>query len=429
MSTSSGAMLEAALRYAELGYPVFHCAPGQKLPLTQHGFLNATTDPAHIEGWWTVHPDANVAIATEGLVVVDVDGPENPWLSNAPERQLDLTRGPMALTPGGGTHRVFRQPPGKSWRCTEGKLAPKVDTRADGGYFVVAPSVTESKSYRWAPGLELDGPPESLPEPPPWLAAELDRLSQQISFAETATENPIPSGQRNGTLARLAGTMRRVGMSQTEMAVALLQVNADRCVPPLAPREVERIAVSVARYSPDEVAVALMENHWDQMHDDSPGEESTNNPDPGPTPERLLGVPGFIDQVMNYTLQTAPYPERTLAFGGALSLQAFLAGRKVRDMADNRTNLFVLGLANSGAGKDYPRKVNQKVLLEAGLTDCLGDSFASGEGIEDRLLVHPLEVIRLDNVIERCQVHRLHGRVRCGITRHENNRQFDTAPP
>jgi hypothetical protein len=103
-------------------------------------------------------------------------------------------------------------------------------------------------------------------------------------------------------------------------------------------------------------------------------------------------------QLSTYTLQTAPYPERTLAFCGALALQALLAGRKVRDASDNRTSLYILGLANSGAGKDYPRKVNQKILLEAGMTECLGDTFASGEGIEDRLFLHPAVLFQTDEI-------------------------------
>ena len=45
-------------------------------------------------------------------------------------------------------------------------------------------------------------------------------------------------------------------------------------------------------------------------------------------------MPGFIDEVMQYTLDTAPYPEPVLAFAGALSLQALLAGRKVCDAMD-----------------------------------------------------------------------------------------------
>jgi hypothetical protein len=213
-----------------------------------------------------------------------------------------------------------------------------------------------------------------------------------------AEANKIPTGHRNATLAKLAGAMRRVGMGQAEIAAALLQTNKDRCVPPLSPREVERIAASVARYEPDQVAVALAENHWDQMYAEQPADESADNPDPGPTPAHLLCVPGFIDEVMSYTLATAPYPERALAFCGALALQALLAGRKVRDAADNRTTIYVLGLANSGAGKDYPRKVNQRILLEAGIPECLGDTFASGEGIEDRLLVNPAVLFQTDEI-------------------------------
>ena len=47
--------------------------------------------------------------------------------------------------------------------------------------------------------------------------------------------------------------------------------------------------------------------------------------DPGPLPEELLRVPGFISEVMDHCLATAPYPNVALAFCGALALQAFLA--------------------------------------------------------------------------------------------------------
>jgi hypothetical protein len=404
-----GELLAAALHYAEMGYPVFPCAPGGKSPLTEHGFHDATIDPEQIERWWTQHPSANIGIPTQGLLVVDIDGIGNRWLSDDPERLLELAAAPMALTPRGGSHRLFRQPQGKNWRCTEGRLAPKVDTRANGGYIVAVPSVVEGYGpYRWEPGLELEDPPDRLPEPPPWLAQELDRLVDPLAngtptLAHVAAgppeANAIPEGQRNATLARLGGNMRRVGMSQAEIAAALLQTNKDRCAPPLSPPEVERIAASIARYEPDQIAVALTENHWDQMYAEAPADEdAAANPDPGPIPDQLLSVPGFIDEVIAYTLTTAPYPDRTLAFCGAVALQALLAGRKVRDEADNRTNLYVLGLANSGAGKDYPRKVNQRILLQVGLAESIGDTFASGEGIEDRLFVQPSVLFQTDEI-------------------------------
>ena len=79
-------LLQAAINYAELGYPVFPCAPRRKEPLTKNGCHDATTDISQIEAWWQQHPDANVAIATAGLVVIDVDGPHIPWIAEDPDR-------------------------------------------------------------------------------------------------------------------------------------------------------------------------------------------------------------------------------------------------------------------------------------------------------------------------------------------------------
>jgi hypothetical protein len=84
--------------------------------------------------------------------------------------------------------------------------------------------------------------------------------------------------------------------------------------------------------------------------------------DPGPVPWGLLRIPGFVSEVMDFCLQTAPYPSQMMAFCGAVALQSFLAARKVRDPGDNRTNLYLLGLAYSSAGKDWPRKLNAKDL-------------------------------------------------------------------
>jgi len=131
----------------------------------------------------------------------------------------------------------------------------------------VPPSVLPMGAYRWADGMALDVAPKSLAEPPAWLVEQLDRSGPNSTRAaiQAPAENPIPSGQRNNTLSSLAGTMRRAGMSQAEILAAIRQANADRCVPPLPDHEVERIATSIGRYKPDEISVALVENHWAQM--------------------------------------------------------------------------------------------------------------------------------------------------------------------
>ncbi len=120
--------------------------------------------------------------------------------------------------------------------------------------------------------------------------------------------------------------------------------------------------------------------------------------DPGPLPDELLRIPGFVGEVMDYCLATAPYPNPVMAFCGALALQAFLTGRRVRDSGDNRTNIYLLGLAHSAAGKDHPRKVNTRIAHEVGLAECLGERFASGEGVQDALFINPCMLFQTDEI-------------------------------
>lgn len=403
-----------ALRYAALDYPVFPCVPGGKAPLTSHGFHDATTDPAQIAAWWSENPDANIGLPTAGLLVVDIDGADNPWPED-PVLAEDLARGPASHTPRGGRHHFFRQPADRTWKNSAGRIAPKVDTRANGGYVVVPPSMVDGTPYRWADGRELDAGPDGLPDPSGRLAALLDSLGGDGATpagapagAHTASQgvdlvgggNPIPSGQRDDTLTRLAGAMRRHGMGRDEILAAITQTNRTRCQPPLPQRQVEKIARSIARREPDQVTVAVAENHWGQDADAvSTSEDSTPAArDPGPMPDELFRIPGFVSEVMDHCLETAPYPNVVMSFAGALALQATLAGRKVRDPGGNRTNIYLLGLAHSASGKEQPRTLNTEILHAVGLAGQLGGRFASGEGLQDALFAEPCMLFQTDEI-------------------------------
>ena len=54
-------------------------------------------------------------------------------------------------------------------------------------------------------------------------------------------------------------------MSQAEISAALNQANVDRCRPALSPDEVRRIAASVGRYEPDQIATAIAEDQFGQL--------------------------------------------------------------------------------------------------------------------------------------------------------------------
>jgi DNA modification methylase len=108
-------------------------------------------------------------------------------------------------------------------------------------------------------------------------------------------------------------------------------------------------------------------------------------------------VPGFVGEVMTFNLATAVRPQPVLALAGALSLQAVLAARKVRDERGNRTNLYAVGVAPSGGGKDHARKVNRNVLFQAGLDHLEGsEGLASDAGLVTAVAAQPGILFQID---------------------------------
>jgi hypothetical protein len=387
-------LLTEALRLATLGYAVFPCRANDKRPATANGLLDASADPGVVAKMFATVPNANLAMRTDGLVVFDLDtiaGRDNPWLSDEHDKISELASAPLQRTPRGGRHFVFRQPEGRRFRNSAGRIAPNVDVRADGGYIVIAPSTIDGKAYRWAQPIDCE--PEKLPVAPPWLVGMIDSASRPAG----TTNEPMPAGaiiegSRNATLTRLAGQMRRFGMSQSEIEAALHRANAERCAPMLPDAEVAIIAASVARYEPDQFSAAAIDQQVDLS--ELAGQKAAD--DPGLTPVNLLRVPGFINEVIDFTLATAPYPEPALAFAAALPLQAFLASRTIMDSGTSRTPIYMVAAANSGAGKDWPRRIARRVLQEVGLGDSCGDTLASGEGLEDALFIKPSFLLLAD---------------------------------
>lgn len=128
-------------------------------------------------------------------------------------------------------------------------------------------------------------------------------------------------------------------------------------------------------------------------------EEPIGPADPGEFPEDLLAVPGFIKAVMDYNLANAFKPQPVLALAGAIALQSVLAARKVCDERQNRTNLYLLGVAPSGAGKDFAIRVNRDILFRAGLGKLDGcEDFASDSGLLKAVEVQRNILFQVDEI-------------------------------
>ncbi|KQV68044.1 bifunctional DNA primase/polymerase [Rhizobium sp. Root1220] len=194
----------AALWHAERGLPVFPLNP-DKIPLTRHGYKEASHDLDQVERWWRRWPLAMIGCPTgeqSGLLAIDIDmkpdGPDG-------ERELNsllirfgvgepVTR--MTLTPSGGRHLLFQFPAeGEELRNSAGRLAPGIDVRAQGGSIILPGSRNSRGIYEL---LHNDTEPAPLPE---WLATVL-RLLKDIPPPRKPPERPAGA---NGDAGRAWG--------------------------------------------------------------------------------------------------------------------------------------------------------------------------------------------------------------------------------
>lgn len=238
--------LEAALAYAAWGWPVLPIVPNGKLPATQHGVNDATTDEATIRRWFEGHDDRNVGIAcgaASGLVVFDIDprnGGDDSWSSWTDERGAQPD-GAVQLTAGGGQHYLAAYVEGvKSCKLRDG-----IDLLSDGRYFVAFPSRIEGREYRW----ELSSDPfegvAPMGIPSRWLEGIEAKRRQPVALTG---DGSLITGNRNNGLHSLAGLMRRYGMGEAEILAALSVTNETRCDVPLPASELRQLVHSAARY-------------------------------------------------------------------------------------------------------------------------------------------------------------------------------------
>jgi hypothetical protein len=205
-----------------------------------------------IRAWGKRWPDGNIGLDTgkSRLIVLDGDGPEA--LESLRGRHMPPT--PQQNTSPGHYQWLFQHPGGTVKNMT--RFLPGLDLKADGGQVVVPPSTHYTGHIRAWVLSPYDAEPAPCPD---WLRDIIQDNAPRTTPPKSAgrnghgpAEDSIPDGARNETLASLAGTMRRRGMSEPAILAALQAENLEKCNPPLDDAEVERIAASVARYAPAE---------------------------------------------------------------------------------------------------------------------------------------------------------------------------------
>lgn len=254
-SSSEKPMIEHALEYLALGYPVFpvcsplmgthrhridgqikDCTPDRrgKNPMTAwKDFQTRLPTAAEVRSWWARWPNANIGMATgelSGVIVLDCDSGE--------ARQSALDRGGLEKAPAvwtgtpGGIH-FWIEHPGYAVKNFV-KLIEGTDFRGDGGYVLLPPSLHyKGARYRWNEHTLGRKPPPV----PPWLEPSLNGRGGDGSGSSSGERfdlsvilEGIPQGQRDTTLWSYAGKLRGDNVP-IEYAEQMIRQAARLCKP------------------------------------------------------------------------------------------------------------------------------------------------------------------------------------------------------
>jgi hypothetical protein len=216
------------------GYSVIPSGGGEssKQPLVEWAdYQTGQPTDEQMSNWNdTLSPPFWGIVTNSTVAVIDADTPEVRM-----ELEIELGE-PHVVTPRKGGHfyiNTIEHP-----MPTRTGILPGIDIRGEGGFVNI---VGDGYEILTLPHHDTLIPYERIPER---ILSALNDRKPQIEPGQ-----PIVEGQRNDTLARIAGAMRRQGMTQTEIEVALLVVNNSRCQPPLSDAEVRKIATSISQYS------------------------------------------------------------------------------------------------------------------------------------------------------------------------------------
>lgn len=423
--------LDAALQYADRGWPVFPCKPDKK-PHTAHGFKDASTDHATIMQWWRQWPEAQVAVACgpAGICVIDLDLGKGKDGIAAFSRLKD-ENGPdwcevVASTPRGGRHYVYLMPEHPVSCSTDIIPGSGIDVRADGGY-VVVPSPA-SPGREWSIGNPFDTDLTQMPE---WVES-LARGGRQPTTARSDSLGGTSSVAMVLDAAQVAAIKRALAHIDSDNRTTWLRVGM--ALKSTSAREQsydlwEEWAATSPRYSGFDLH--KHRRQWDSIREfRMDGSEVTiatlfhmakergyvptvaeevmveslppAAPAPVPTvkrpfPVELMNCPGLIGEIAKWMVASSRRQQKAMCLASAIITVGAVIGRRVTTETDLRSNIYALGIGETACGKDPSVKLPHLLLTRAGLGWAVGPGeWKSDSGLRAALMEAPSHAAYVD---------------------------------
>ena len=373
-----------------------------------------------VKRWWIKYKDSNIALITGTVVfAIDADTKEAiQWV----ESNLPTT--PAVSITGKGKHYLYRMPNFHIGNSVNRELG--LDIRGTNGYIVAPPSLHENGNrYTWE--NEFLGP-NDLPE--------LQKEQYKILYEGTRNKSLEQFASKRETLVinkplikksdddyrdlrplfnEIASKLNKSSRNGEDSVKACCPAHEDRnpsFIASLSPKgdvlmncfsgcSFESICDSLGIEAKDcmsekprnqEASLNVNEILSDfKIKEDNKKElifnkENIANEEELKCPEfekKWLRPPGLVGELCDYINETSIRHQPLLALGAALTAIGTLFGRKVQSENGVRTNLYIVGVAKTGGGKERGRKAIKKCFTEAGLFEKYmgGEQFASDTGI------------------------------------------------
>ena len=198
-------------------------------------------------------------VLRDGLGGVDLDecrDPETGEIAGWARNVLDIFPTYAEVSPSGRGIKVFalgapESLPGHRVRmgkpAVNGGRQPQLEAYTQGRFFTVTGNILDGAVDELVDCGDPGGGWDRLVQ----FLGKRTKKKEGKAAGTVQVEEKIPKGERDASLASVAGSMRRKGLNETEILAALTAVN-QRCDPPLPHEDLVKISRSISRYPPEE---------------------------------------------------------------------------------------------------------------------------------------------------------------------------------
>lgn len=401
-----------ALQYHDMGLSVIPDKFGTKIPAIKEWsrFCDELSSLDDIHQWSTTFSTSNIALClgeASGIIALDVDSVD--------QKILDLIvpllpSSPLEKYGAKGFTRFFRYS-GEHTQTIKFNGEVVLELLSGGKKTTLPPSLHPSGvNYKWVSEKTLlDVNAKDLPLFPPFLLANIEsKLKLHFKDFDSKDKTHMTSG-RNNDLSKLCGVLIGNRTPINQAITELIKFDTEKNVPPLFsdPEEMmstDKVTNALAFYSNH--LQSVNNKHYKRSEEyEVPVMYIEENIEPGkslkkakPLKRSLDAIParGALKIIQSWILENSWIKQPAFAFSASLALFGTLGSRKYI-FQGSTSNVYLLNIAPSGSGKDFPQQAIKEILSIVHADKLLGSGdYGSDAAIMDGLANNPVRLDVLD---------------------------------